>query len=142
MELVDIISEILIYGSVLLVLVVAISFIFSRAKSKEIPVVSYQGSNYRSDRITPMPKVAGVKIGPGILSNDQPKDNALIFRLENQKPKEIKIVRKPTSTRGDSSDYPGSDFKNPARTNGDSQRYTIVNEEINKQNNKAFNFYL
>ena len=90
----------------------------------------------------PMPKVEMLKRGTGLSGNDQSKEGAQIFRLENQKPKEIKIIRKPTSTRGDSYEYPGNENKNPARTNGDGQRYTIINEERNKQSNKAFNFYL
>lgn len=138
MDFIDIISEILLYGSGLLVFVIVISFALSKAKAGDFSVISYKGDNYKTRKIIPLSKINNEQ---GILRNNQTIAYPQIFRLENQKPKEIKIIRKSTVTKRDSQESMRVDSKNFSRTNGDGLRYTIVNEEQKKQSTKVSNFY-
>ena len=139
MELIDIISNILLYGSGLLVLVIMISFVLAKTKSEEESTISYQGSPYKSQQINPQQRVNNEQ---GVLRKNQTIAYPQIFRLEHSKPKEIKIIRKSTVTRRDSQEALRFDPKHPTRTDGNGTRYTIVNEDLKKKSFKAANFYL
>jgi len=62
-----------------------------------------------------------------------------IFQIDKAKPKEVNIILKPTMFKSS----PGitNELK---KTNGRKfyQRYTIVNDELYKKNNRAANYYL
>jgi len=138
MELIDIISKILLYGSGLLVFVIVISFVLSKTKTEEKSIISYQGHTYKSQQTNPMQKVNNEQ---GVFRKNQTIAYPQIFRLEHFKPKEIKIIRKTTVTKRDSQEALRFDPKNLTRTDGNGIRYTIVNEELKKKSFRAANFY-
>jgi hypothetical protein len=139
MELVEIISVILLYGSGLLVFVIVISFVLSKTKTEEEHIRSYQVSPYKSHQINPLPKVNNEQ---AVLRKNQTISYPQIFRLENIRPKEIKIVRKSTVTKRESQEALRFDPKHLTRANGNGIRYTIVNENLKKKNLSAANFYI
>ena len=138
MELVDIISDILLYGGGLLAFVIVISFVLSKTKTEEESTISYQNSHYKAQQINPLQKVNNEQ---SILRKNQTIAYPQIFRLEHFKPKEIKIVRKSTVTKRDSQETLRFDPKHPTRTDGNGIRYTIVNENLKKKSLSASNFY-
>lgn len=139
MELIDIISNIIIYGCVLLFLVVLISFVISKTRMEGIKQVSIKTSYPAQNATNP---VRLIDIEQAISRRDQTIAYPQIFRIDNVKPKEIRIIRKPTETRRESQEELRFDAKNPTKTNGNGLRYTIVNDDIKRKSVRAANFYL
>lgn len=139
MELIDIISDLLLYGSGLLVLVIAISFVFSKTKTDENSVISYNDYPYKYQQISTQQKVNDEQ---GALRKNQTIAYPQIFPLEHFKPREIKIIRKSTVTKRNSQETLRFIPKLSTQTDGNGIRYTIVNEELKKKNFKVANFYL
>lgn len=139
MELIDIISNILIYGSGLLVLVIGISFILSRTKSEVKFNDAHQSSNSKLHERNPLPRM---NMEQSKLREDQTVAYPQIFRLDTLKPKEIKIIRKSSSSKRESQEKLRFDPKDLSKTNGNGVRYTIINDDLKKKSIKAANFYL
>ncbi len=139
MELIDIISSLIIYGSGLLILVVMISFVLSKTRTEEKPKISYKFAQPVHQTISP---VRLIDIEQAISRKSQTESYPQIFRLDNVKPKEIKIIRKPTETRRESQEALRFDSKKQTKTDGNGIRYTIVNDDIKGKGFRAANFYL
>lgn len=134
MELVEIISTILIFGSGLLLIVVIVSFFISKAK-EEIP-----------DPLRYYKPVAKSNVGKQILNFEQQMmrekqstPTPKIFQLDQFKSKEVKKIRKISSSErlSDERYYAEEISKSKTRPT----RYTIVNDQIKKSSNRAMNFY-
>jgi hypothetical protein len=139
MELIEIISDILILGGVLLILVVLISFFLSKAKQED----------ERSNIHRTLPNITtSFSVQPRMnkeqkaFRKNQTAAYPQIFQLNNYMSKELKIVRKRTVDTRDVQERRIFDDGHLKATNGSGTRYTIVNEEINKSSIKAANFYL
>jgi len=65
-----------------------------------------------------------------------------IFPIDNLKPKEVKLIRKPTVSKRDSQEEIRIEERHLDKTNGNGKRYTIVNDEVKKSRFRAANFYL
>ena len=139
MELIDIISSILIYGSGLLLLVIGISFVLSRTKTGYKSNDIHQSSNSIFHERKPLPRM---NIEQNKLRKDQTVAYPQIFRLDTLKPKEIKIIRKSSSNRRESQEKLRFDPKDLSKTDGNGVRYTIINDDLKKKSIKAANFYL
>ena len=134
MELIEIISDILVFGGVMLVLVVLISFFLSKAK--------LESGNASTNKALTNSTAAQLRI------NNEQKDfrknqsvvNPQIFQLNNYSSRELKIVRKRTVDTRDVQERMMPDNEHLVSTNGNRTRYTIVNDELNKSS-KAANFY-
>ncbi|MHB8905089.1 MAG: hypothetical protein ACYC5R_05600 [Melioribacteraceae bacterium] len=134
MELIEIISDILVFGGVLLVLVVLISFFLSKAK--------LESGNTSSNKALTNGTATQLRM------NNEQKDfrknqsvvNPQIFQLNNYASRELKIVRKRTVDTRDVQERMMPDNEHLIPTNGTRTRYTIVNDELNKSS-KAANFY-
>jgi len=134
MELIEIISDILVFGGVLLVLVVLISFFLSKAK--------LENGNAGANKALTNGTAAQLRM------NNEQKDfrknqsvvNPQIFQLNNYTSRELKIVRKRTVDTRDVQERMMPDNEHLISTNGTRTRYTIVNDTINKSS-KAANFY-
>ena len=134
MELIEIISDILVFGGVMLVLVVLISFFLSKAK--------LESGNASTSKALTNSTAAQLRI------NNEQKDfrknqsvvNPQIFQLNNYSSRKLKIVRKRTVDTRDVQERMMPDNEHLVSTNGNRTRYTIVNDELNKSS-KAANFY-
>jgi hypothetical protein len=134
MELIEIISDILVFGGVLLVLVVLISFFLSKAK--------LESGNASANKALTNSTATQLRM------NNEQKDfrknqsvvNPQIFQLNNYTSRELKIVRKRTVDTRDVQERMMPDNEHLVSTNGTRTRYTIVNDELNKSS-KAANFY-
>ena len=134
MELIEIISDILVFGGVMLVLVVLISFFLSKAK--------LESGNASTSKVLTNSTATQLRI------NNEQKDfrknqsvvNPQIFQLNNYSSRELKIVRKRTVDTRDVQERMMPDNEHLVSTNGKRTRYTIVNDELNKSS-KAANFY-
>lgn len=139
MELIEIISDILIFGGVLLILVVLISFFLSKGKKED----------ERSNIHRTLPNITtSFSVQPRMnkeqkaFRKNQTAAYPQIFQLNNYVSKELKIVRKRTVDTRDVQERRIFDDGHLKTTNGSGTRYTIVNEEIKKSSIKAANFYL
>ena len=128
MELVQIIYKILLFGSALLITVVAISYLLSKSK---------KGNIQNSVNTTPIAVIE--KRVPLVLSQEQTLNkNAAalqgvnIFQMDPRVNKELKILRKPTVNDKLKQINFETDIRPAKRTNGKGKRYTIVNEEMKK----------
>ncbi|MCX6170482.1 MAG: hypothetical protein NTX65_14145 [Ignavibacteriales bacterium] len=139
MELIEIISDILIFGGILLIFVVLISFLLSK-NEREDERANIKKS-YRSI-LTQNNLHSNMNIEQQAFRNNQTSAYPQIFQLNNYAHRELKIVRKRTVETRDIQDRILNDDGHIKITNGSRTRYTIVNEEINKSNIKAANFYL
>lgn len=141
MELIQIIYTILLFGGVLLLLVVLFSFVLSKVRAAE----ESKQLNPEPERIIKTDITQQKRNYEQFLlrKNEVPRKdhfaaNPVIFPIDQFKQRELNIVRKPTfKTRTESSE---SELKK--ETNGNGNRYTIVNDEIKKSRNKAVSFYL
>lgn len=134
MELIQIISTILLFGGGLLVFVVLVSFFSSKMKTKE------EDSQYLKHKQEKSSKdlLHQFKTVTPKLPRNNREQIPQIFQLEQLRPREIKVVRKPTvrETYTDES----SVTKELRKLSNEKNRYTIVNEEQKKSRNKAANF--
>ncbi|MFA7227714.1 MAG: hypothetical protein WC061_01665 [Melioribacteraceae bacterium] len=137
MELVDIISDILIFGGSLLTLVVFISFIISKKKGDELIAAGRENKNsIDSD--------SRVNFGRGSEQKYLRANNSAsvpqIFQLDNTRQRELKIIRKSTVTARDTQENSRIEFDQQTKADGSGNRYTIVNEELKKSPGIAANF--
>ncbi|MEK6553405.1 MAG: hypothetical protein AABZ54_08165 [Bacteroidota bacterium] len=139
MELIQIIYNILLFGGTLLVCVIIISYLMSKSRIEE--EASYnsadsrlnQKSLYLQRKINYEQELFRKKI-----SSITPQ----IFPIADIKPKEVKIIRKPTVSKRDLQEEIRIEEKHLNKTNGNGKRYTIVNEERKKSRSRVANFYL
>ena len=128
MELVQIISEILVYGGALLIVVIAISFILSRKKKEKI-----------KNSISKVPSVVITNRNPVFTNqnqvlhrrNNQPQA-PIVYQIDPRLNRDVRILRKPTVTKKEIQERIRQEENSYKRTNGYKKRYTIVNEEIKK----------
>lgn len=139
MELIEIISNILIYGASLFVIVILISFVLSKTRTEEAPYNRYQAPQMTHPLIS-QPSV--VNREQKTFRKNQTVSYPQIFQLDNIIPKEIKVVRKPTVAKRVIQEEMRFDTKHLSKTDGNGTRYRIVNEEMKKSGIKAANFYL
>lgn len=139
MELIEIISDILIFGGVLLILVVLISFFLSKAKQGDERTNIHRTLPNVSTSFSAQPRMNKEQ---QVFRKNQTAAYPQIFQLNNYMSKELKIVRKRTVDTRDAQERIMSDDRHLKATNGSGTRYTIVNEEIKKSSIKAANFYL
>ncbi len=138
MELIEIISDIIIYGGLLLVVVVGFSFFLSKTKTETESLAPHKSMPDKSRQISTLQKI---NYEQSLSRKNQAGAYPQIFSLENFKPKEIKIIRKSTVAKRESQESMRFDSKSLTRTDGSGIRYTIVNEEQKKKSLKASNFY-
>jgi hypothetical protein len=139
MELIEIISDILIFGGVLLVFVVAISFLLFKSKKEDNRTGIYKTSKNAQ---TPAGLQRRINKEQQTFRNNQTLSYPQIFQITNYTQQELKIVRKRTMDKRGMQERMIYDDAHLKATNGTGVRYTIVNEEINKSNIKTANFYL
>ncbi len=128
MELVQIISEILLYGGALLIVVIAISFLLSRKKKEKI-----------KNSISKVPSVVITNRDPVFTNqnqvlhrrNNQPQA-PIVYQIDPRINRDVRILRKPTVTKKEIQERIRQEENSYKRTNGYKKRYTIVNEEIKK----------
>ncbi len=128
MELVQIISEILIYGGLLLIVVIAISFLLSRKKKELI-----------KNSMSIVPSVVITNRSPIVVNQNQvlqrrniQPQTPIVYQIDPRLNRDIRILRKPTVTKEEIQERIRQDENSFKRTNGYKKRYTIINEEINK----------
>lgn len=137
MQLIEIITDVLLYGGFLLLIVILVSFFLSRTKKEEPAEIK---------RVIIHQKLQA----PQVINYDQAAirgqfaNTPQIHYINRQK--EVKVVRKPTVTDRQAPEniYEREREKSSLRfTNGESKRYTIVNEEQQKSKKaRVINFYL
>lgn len=134
MELIEIISTILLFGGGLLVFVVLVSFFSSKMKANE------EDSQYvrRKQQNSSKDSMRRFKTVTPILPRNNREQLPQIFQIEQLRPREIKVVRKPTFRETKSEDSATSTEQR--KITNEKNRYTIVNEEQKKSRNKAANF--
>ncbi len=134
MELIDIISTILFFGGGLLILVVLISFFSSkmRGDNQELYRKNKRQSQASKNIIRPF-KSSAPRL-PGNTGDQIPQ----IFQLEQIRPREIKMIRKPTVRETSTEETAKS--KEQQNANGEKNRYTIVNEEQKKIRGQVVNY--
>ncbi len=131
MELLDIVYTVLIGGFSLLLTVIIVSWIFSKSKRVENPLLKEQ--------VNPAPKI---KVKATHSSRDNYRINSgnlpMIFPIENHPSRPVKIIRKEKHITEE--EIPNRYI---SRENVPSQkRYQVVNEEIKKTGiSKIANFY-
>lgn len=144
MELVPIIYHALILGIAVLLLVVVVSFFFSRIR-KENGVV---------DNIKQLPVQQSVLGRPVVVKNKiqtiqtnstqqartQRKGQPIIYPIDQFQPRQINVVRKQSWT--DETRLSTNSRKNnankPSSTSGNKPRYVIVNDEMRKLQNSGY----
>jgi hypothetical protein len=137
MELIQLIYDILLFGWVLLLLVVVISFIHSRKKAKKD---NFQQVNFESiNRKTVIKQNQNSEVEHQ--RNGQTTTNLQIFRINQYRQKEVKVVRQPTLNERNTQERTYSEDEQVNKTSGDGKRYTIVNEKIKDSRSNAANYY-
>ncbi|HOI28192.1 MAG TPA: hypothetical protein PLZ15_00425 [Melioribacteraceae bacterium] len=138
MELIEIIFDILVFGGALLLIVILVSYLISR-------------SNHKQREIGPESAVKP----PSIIKNPaarkeqsvnrfNPRGNRpVIIEVDHNKSRELKIVRKYSlSDRDDQQNVQRSKKTGSGTGRSTDSRYTIVNEEMNKDKKRmAVNFF-
>ncbi len=139
MELIQIIYDILLFGGTLLVCVIIISYLMSKSRIEEEDSYNSAEGNFNlklsflQRKINYEQELFRKKIG---------SIPPLIFPIDDLKPKEVKIIRKPTVSKRDLQEEIRIEERHLTKTNDGSKRYTIVNEELKKSRSRAVNFYL
>lgn len=151
MELIQIIYDTLILGTFLLFIVVLISFVKYKSKRAE----RENGPVYLDDvKIVEsiIPAAVNIQMNKTVahenyrsqpVSSADIKSEVPIYRLDQYKTREIKIVRKPTTTPFENERIAQA-YSRLNRTNGNSKsnRYTILNEEQkSEQDIRIANFH-
>ncbi|MBI1936639.1 MAG: hypothetical protein HYS25_00800 [Ignavibacteriales bacterium] len=137
MQLIEIITDVLLYGGFLLLIVILVSFFLSRTKREEPAEIKRVVIHQKLQ----MPRV--INYDQAMIRNQVPNAPQIHF-INHQK--ELKVVRKPTVTERQAPEniYEREREKtSPRVTNENGQRYTIVNEEQQKgKKARVINFYL
>lgn len=128
MELIEIIYDIAILGAGLLIVVVIISYISSRASHKSKSKVS----DFKRNQAVLVPSPV-LNYDQGLMRRNVSNQQPLIFHVDQLKNKELKIVRKPTFSSQDIPDYHRESSPPQFRSdNMNGARYTIVNDELTR----------
>jgi hypothetical protein len=139
MELIQIIYDVLFFGISLLILVVVISFLLSKNSNRD-------RTNHNADGVEPLIRMTGEihnsNMEQQLQRKNQTNANLHIFRIDQHRPKEVKIVRKPTIIDRASQEKIRDEESPLKKTNGDKKRYTIVNDDMKKTRSSVANFYL
>ncbi len=139
MELIQIIYDVLFFGILLLIFVVVISFVLSK-KSNEDAI------SHNANVVEPLLRKTVDKqnsiMEQQLQRTNQTNANLQIFRIDQHRPKEVKVVRKPTIIDRASQEKIRNEESPLKKTNGDKKRYTIVNDEMKKTRSSDANFYL
>jgi len=134
MELIQIIYSVLMITGGLLVLIIGFSFFLSK--------INKENSQLRNEFKTL--KNTGInKPVIYIPVSKKSKDyfyTPNIFNINNAKPKEVNIILKQTMIKSATGRTNNELKKTNSQKNN--QRYTIVNDELYKKNNRAANYYL
>lgn len=139
MELIDITFKVLIFGGALLILVILFSYIISRIKKKENPqieIVRQANPLFAQNRV--------LNYEQSVLRKNVNNSPPLIFHVDQSKNRDIKIVKKPSfNDRELQENQRPKNINIVRKTQSNGNRYTIINEEMNKDK-KPFvvNFYL
>ncbi len=135
MELIDIIYKVLIYGGILLLIVVLISYLFARLKNNKVKSINKNSRGLNNPTINQK---------SFLIQRQAQTPPLIIHQLDQVKVREVKVVRKPTVSREEQERVFYSHERNKSEnTNGNGSRYTIVNEDMQKTSkNNAVNFYL
>ena len=139
MELIQIIYDILLFGGILLVCVIIISYLMSKSRIEE------QGSfNSTWSGLNQKPSELQRKINyeQELFRKKITSIPPQIFSIDDLKPKAVKIIRKATVSKRDLQEEIRIEERHLNKTNGGTKRYTIVNEELKKSRSRAVNFYL
>jgi len=133
MELIEIISTLLIFGSGLLLVVVVVSFLLSKVKGEENP--GHNGSHKLYAE--PVFVKQSLNREQQMIRKKQSTPVPHIYQLDQFKPHEVKTIRKINSSErlSDEKYYAREIAKTKTR------RYTIVNDQLKKSSHKAMNFY-
>lgn len=124
MEIVPIIYNFLIIGGVLLAVVVLVSYLLSKSSQKE------EKKPFPQKQMTHQPMYFDHNGAP-MQAQPQP----VIFPINGNNQREIKVVRKQSYEELDNSNRQQA---NPPAKNGN-RRYTILNEEIKNKNYRYVN---
>ena len=137
MELIDIITEILVFGGALLALTVIFSFYISKKK------MVADTSSQQSIKINSIKKSWHSQ--RSIENEFQRKINEpfhpQIFQIGQSKQLDIRIIPKSSTSAPDPSLKTNNSERPTSERNGTS-RYKIINDELRKTEEKAVNFYL
>jgi len=139
MELIQIIYDILLFGGILLVCVIIISYLMSKSRIEE------QGSfNSTWSGLNQKPSELQRKINyeQELFRKKIASIPPQIFSIDDLKPKAVKIIRKATVSKRDLQEEIRIEERHLNKTNGGTKRYTIVNEELKRSRPRAVNFYL
>jgi len=139
MELVQIIYNILLFVGTLLVCVIIISYLMSKSRIEEEVFYNSADSSLNQRSLLQQSKINyEQELFRKKMSSIPPQ----IFPIDNLKPKEVKLIRKPTVSKRDSQEEIRIEERHLDKTNGNGKRYTIVNDEVKKSRFRAANFYL
>lgn len=139
MELIQIIYDILLFGGILLVCVIIISYLISKSRIEE------KGSfNSAWSSLNQKPSELQRKINyeQELFRKKIASIPPQIFSIDDLKPKAVKIIRKSTVSKRDLQAEIRMEENHLNKTDGNGKRYTIVNEELKKSRSRAVNFYL
>lgn len=143
MELVQIIYDILLWGGALLVFVIIISYVMSKSRIEDEVSYNYADSRTNQKSLMPQRKINYEQI---VYRRKAPPTQPHIFPIVDFKPKEVKLIRKPTEYKRESQEEIRIEEKHLTKTNGNGngngKRYTIVNDDMNRSKTRAANFYL
>lgn len=129
----------LIFCGALLIIVILFSYILSRIKKKENPqieIVRQTNLLYAQKRV--------LNYEQSILRKNVDNSLPIIFHVDQYKNRDVKIVKKPTfNEREFQENFRPRNVNTVRKTQSNGNRYTIINEEMNKDK-KPFvvNFYL
>lgn len=134
MELVEIISNLLIFGSGLLFVVVAVSFLLSKVKKEESPELIGSFKHHTE----PVLDNEHLNREQQMMREKQSTPAPRIYQLDQFKTHEVKVIRKINYLErlSDEKYYAQEMAKTKKR------RYVVVNDQVNKSSHRAMNFYL
>ncbi len=153
MELIQIIYDILLLGGGLLFFVIIVSFFLAKARQKEEKIYSSNklhqnhSSNVSSSQIfsnaaqlVPFQSI-NLQREQSLLRKQVVLNAPQIFQIDQALPRSLKIVRKPTFRdeyeRRDSREK----YLSERKTDGNGSRYTVINENLKRYENRAANLY-
>jgi hypothetical protein len=136
MELIEIISTILLFGSGLLILVVLISFFISRLKkddaSNNLRVVESNSEKHKH-------RVHRINFAQS--KKEKPVHDPQIFQLKQIRPREINLIHKVSFKETGEKTRATKNESEKTNSNVNGSRFKIINEEQKKSGNQAANFF-
>ena len=137
MEIIDIITEVLVFGGALLAFTVIFSFYLSKKKnladfsSHSVKINSIKNNWYLHRSVE----------NESQRKNQEPL-HPQIFQIDQSKQLGIRIIPRSSTANGDSNFNTNNHYERPASERNGTARYRIINDEIRKTEEKAVNFYL